>query len=72
MLNFLNFLNVFKSVRPDRAFTVLARYSTGDWFRSFTVPAPDAYEACRRFDESDLREWVRVSGASLKSEFRSY
>lgn len=57
---------------PDQAFTVLARYSDGDWFRSFTVAAPTAYEACRRFDASDLREWVRVSGASLKSEFRNY
>ena len=67
-----NFFNFFKPSRPDQSFTVLARYSTGDWFRSFTVSAPDAYSACRRFDESDLREWVRVSGASLKSEFRSY
>ena len=67
-----NFLSFFKPSRPDQAFTILARYSAGDWFRSFTVPAPTAYEACRRFDESDLREWVRVSGASLKSEFRNY
>jgi hypothetical protein len=69
MFSFLNFL---KPARPDQAFTILARRSTGDWFRSFTVPAPTSYEACRRFDESDLRDWVRVSGASLKSEFRSY
>lgn len=67
-----NFLNFFKLSRPDQAFTILARYSDGDWFKSFTVAAPDAYTACRRFDTADLRDWVRVSGATLKTEFRSY
>lgn len=69
MLNFFKFL---QPARPDQAFTILARYNDGDWFKSFTVPAPTASEASRRFDESNLREWVRVSEASLKSEFRGY
>ena len=66
------FFNLFKPSRPDQPFTVLARYSDGDWFKSFTVEAPTAYEACRKFDTSELTDWVRVSGASLKSEFRNY
>ena len=69
MLSFFNFL---KPSRPDQLFTILARYSGGDWFKSFTIAAPTAYEACRRFDESDLRDWVRVSGASAKTEHRDY
>ena len=69
MLNFFQFL---KPARPDQLFTVLARYSDGHWFKSFTVSAPNSYEACRRFDESDLRDWVRVSGASAKTEYRDY
>ena len=72
MSNFFNFLNIFKPALPDQLFTVLARYSDGDWFKSFTVAAPTAYEACRRFDSNDLRDWVRVSGASLKSSYRGY
>ena len=65
-----NFIKRFTS--PVQPFTILARYSDGDWFKSFTVEAPTAYEACRQFDSSDRREWVRVSGASLKSESRNY
>ena len=68
----LSFFNFFRPARPDQLFTVLARYSDGDWFKSFTVAAPTAYEACRQFDNSDLRDWVRVSGASLKSNYRGY
>ena len=66
----LNFIKRFTS--PDQDFTILARYSEGSWFKSFTVQAPTAYEACRKFDNSDLRDWVRVSGASFRSEWRNY
>ncbi len=66
------FFNFFKRSRPDQFFTILARYSDGDWFKSFTIVAPTAYEACRRFDESDLRDWVRVSGATVRSNYTGY
>ena len=65
-----NFIKRFTS--PVQSYTILARYSDGDWFKSFTVEANTPYEACRKFDGSDLRDWVRVSGASLKSEWRNY
>jgi hypothetical protein len=52
--------------RPTSAFRVLGRYGTGDWFKSFIIEAPSAYEACRQFDTSeDNLDWVRVSGATL-------
>ena len=66
------FFNFFKLRAPDQPFVVLARYRTGDWFKSFTILAPTAYEACRTFDGQDLRDWVRVSGASLKSKYLDY
>ena len=52
--------------RPVTVFRILGRYSTGDWFKSFTIEATSAYEACRQFDTSeDNLDWVRVSGATL-------
>ena len=59
-------LNFFRRFRPTISFRILARYGTGDWFKSFIVEAPSAYEACRQFDTSeDNLDWVRVSGATL-------
>jgi len=55
----------FFNRKPQRDYTLLARYSTGTWFRHFTVKAPSAYEACRKFDTSDEGlYWTRVSGAT--------
>jgi len=60
--------NFFKR-KPQRAYTVLARYCTGHWFRQFVVKAPSVYEACRKFDTSDEgQHWTRVSGATLYDE----
>ncbi len=65
--------NLFKKLaNRNQSFTILARYSSGCWFKSFTVEAPSAYLACRKFDTADNRDWVRVSGASLKTEYRNY
>jgi hypothetical protein len=69
MLSFFNFL---RPVRPDHAYTVLARHGSGSWFKSFTVPAPDAATACKRFDDSNVGNWERVSDASRKSHYRNY
>ena len=58
--------NFFRRRRPASTFRVLGRYGTGDWFKSFIIEAPSAYEACRQFDTSeDNLDWVRVSGATL-------
>lgn len=51
--------------RPVVAFRILARYGTGDWFKSFIIKAPTAYDACRQFDTAKGNlEWIRVSGAT--------
>ena len=55
--------------KPQRAYTVLARFRNGSWFRQFVVKAPSAYEAARKFDTSeDNNAWTRVSGATLYDE----
>lgn len=59
----------FFNRKPQRAYTVLARYRTGTWFRRFVVQAPSSYEAARKFDTSDDgQHWTRVSGATLYDE----
>lgn len=59
----------FFNRKPQRAYTVLARYRNGHWFRQFVVKAPSAYEAARKFDTSeDNNTWTRVSGATLYDE----
>ena len=51
--------------KPQREYTLLARYRAGHWFRRFTVEAPSAYEAARKFDTSEEGlDWLRVSGAT--------
>lgn len=56
----------FFNRKPQQEFTVLARYRTGHWFKRFTVSAVTAYEACRKFDQSeDGLNWIRVSGATV-------
>ena len=55
--------------QPQRAYTVLARYRAGHWFRRFVVKGASAYEAARAFDTSeDNQHWTRVSGATLYDE----
>lgn len=55
--------------KPQRAYVILARYTTGAWFRRFVVQAPSAYEAARKFDTSlENSTWTRVSGATLYDE----
>ena len=55
--------------QPQREYTLLARYRTGHWLRRFTVTAPSAYEAARKFDTSaEGQHWTRVSGATLYNE----
>lgn len=55
----------FFNRKPQREYVLLARYTTGAWFRQFTVSAPSAYEACRKFDTSEESlHWTRVSGAT--------
>lgn len=55
--------------KPRKAFTILARYRTGHWFRHFVVKGVTAYEACRAFDTSEeSQNWTRVSGATLYDE----
>ena len=59
----------FFNRKPQRAYTILARYRTGSWFRRFVVQAPSSYEAARKFDTSeDSQNWTRVSGATLYDE----
>lgn len=54
---------------PQKAFTILARYRTGHWFRRFVVKGVTAYEAARAFDTSEeSQDWTRVSGATLYDE----
>ena len=54
--------------KPQREYTLLARYRTGHWFRRFTILAPSAYEACRKFDTSEEGlDWTRVSGATVEA-----
>ena len=59
----------FFNRKPQRAYTILARYRNGSWVRRFVVQAPSAYEAARKFDTSeDNNAWTRVSGATLYNE----
>ena len=62
--------NFFRRKISKVEYTLLARYRTGYWFRSFTIPAKSAYEACRKFDTSvsSLR-WQRVSEATVAMKF---
>ena len=59
--------NRFKPNRTEAEYVLLARYRTGHWFKQFTVSAYDGYEACRKFDTGESRDWTRVSGATLKN-----
>ena len=55
--------------QPQSEYILLARYSTGHWFKQFTVSAVSAYEAARIFDQSEEgQHWTRVSGATLYTE----
>jgi len=55
--------------KPQKAYTIMARYRTGHWFRRFVTQGVTAYEAARAFDQSaDNQHWTRVSGATLYDE----
>ena len=51
--------------KPQKTYTLLARYYRGHWFRRFEVEAPSRYEAARKFDTSEEGlHWYRISGAT--------
>ena len=46
-------------------YTLIARYRTGYWLKSFEIKANSSHEACRKFDTGmDALYWIRVSGAT--------
>ena len=59
---FLRFFNR----KPQRAYTLFARYGAGNWLKRFEVKAASPYEACRKFDtDPQYQVYTRVSGATL-------
>ena len=54
----------FSRKLPNR-YTVIARVRGGDFFKQFNVAGYTSYEACRRFDRTEI-DWIRVSGATIK------
>lgn len=55
---------MFTRKLPNR-YTVVARVRDGHFFKTFNVAGHTAYEAARRFDNTQL-DWIRVSGATTK------
>jgi len=59
------FLNFFRR-QPQRSYTIIARYGTGNWMQRFEVTAASPYEACRKFDtDPEKAHFTRVSGATF-------
>lgn len=56
----------FFNRKPQREYTLIARFGAGSWMKRFTITAASPYEACRKFDtDPQYSIYTRVSGASL-------
>ncbi len=56
---------IFNRLLQEQTYTIVARNRVGSWFKTFAVRGVSAYDACRRFDNTE-HEWTRVSGATLE------
>ena len=55
----------FFNRKPQREYTIVARYGAGNWMRQFVIEAASPYEACRKFDtDPQYQRFTRVSGAT--------
>ena len=58
---------IFNRLRHEDTYVVYARYRPGHFIKQYTVRGVSAYDACRRFDQSEISDrWTRVSGATLE------
>ena len=56
----------FFNRKPQKAYTLIARYGAGNWMKRFEITAASPYEACRKFDtDPQYQIYTRVSGATL-------